>query len=313
MRALTTSRRRFLSPLQNRRDALYAVLMLAAGGVSMPVFSAASELRVITSDDSEATRKILQALALRLPGYQSSHDALTLRARKGTAVYVTLGPAAFQAALEADLPGPLLSLFTSSEAYTRLLAGSPRRHQYGPTTAIYAEAAPLHQMRLIRALYGRRISVGVLITANTAYMQLWLHHAARANDLELDIQTVEPGENPIQALTRVRSAVVLLAVPDRDIYTAANFRNILESTYRRNQPMIGFSTSLVDAGTLAAAYSTIDDIVAQAGNVTEALMAGKLQEPQHPVYWRATVNDNVAKSMNIVVSAAVRALGNPSP
>lgn len=311
MPARTSLHRHFGTPIQNRRRALF--LTLAFGGFATPIFGATYELRVITSDDGEATRKILQVLARRLPGYHRSNDPQALRARRGSAVYVTLGPAALQTALDADLSGPLLSLFTSSEAYVRLTGESSRPRQHGPTTAIYAEASPAQQMRLIRALYGRRVSVGVLLTANTAYAQAALRLAARTNDLELDVQIVSAGENPVHALTRVRSAVVLLAVPDRELYTSASFRNILESTYRRNQPMIGFSSSLVEAGTLAAAYSTIEDIIAQAADVIEALAAGRLPEPQHPLYWRVAINDSVAKSMNIVVEPAARALGNPSP
>ena len=274
------------------------------------VVAASFELRVITGDTSDATRQILDALQRQFASSQVG-DVRAFLQRRGPAVYLALGPAALQAALDVDLSEPLLSLFVSNEAYTRALAATKRPH--ASVSAIYAEASPHNQMTLVRALYARRVGVGVLLTSNTSSQEGALRRAARSADLDLDLQYVEPGENIIRAVGRLRSAGVLLAVPDHDIYTADNLRNILESTYRRNQAMIGFSASLVNAGTLAAAYSTLHDTIAQVGNVVAAMAAGRIPEPQYPVFWRVAINDNVAKSLNIVVSDAARALGNFPP
>ena len=168
-------------------------------------------------------------------------------------------------------------------------------------------------MMLIRALYARRVGVGVLLTESTAAQETELRRAARSADLDIDVQFVERGENAVRALTRVASSTVLLAVPDRDLYTVDNLRNLLESTYRRGQGVIGFSASLVNAGTLAAAYSSIDDTVAQVGEVAATMAAGRLPDPQYPRYWRVAVNDSVARSLNVVVSDAARRLGNFPP
>jgi len=274
-------------------------------------FARSYELRVVTADESVVTRQILQSLQRRYPALQGSSDANALAARKGPAVYLALGPSALRAALSVELDAPIISLFTSSQAYAELVGrGPPNRQQ---VTAIYAEASPTQQMQLISRLFGRRVTVGVLITENTAYLQPLLRQAARNANLELDIERVQRDDSVVRALTRVSAAGALLAVPDSALYTPATLRNVLESTYRRNQPVVGFSTALVAAGTMATAYSTIDDVIAQLDEVLDATSAGRTPEPQFPRYWRVAINESVARSLNVIVNDNVRTLGERPP
>lgn len=289
---------------------LGALLLVASICASAQGSLRGQELRVVTADDSTATRQIVASLRRQYPVLQENTDPKVLAARKGAAVYLAIGPAALRAALAADLEGPVVSVFTSSQTYADVTSGArPKR----AVTAIFAEASPAHQMQLISRLFGRRVTVGVLITANTAALQPLLRQAARNAGLGLEIEFVEPDENILRALTRLASTAAILAVPDSTLYTPANLRGTLESTYRRNQPVIGFSTSLVAAGTMATAYSTIDDVVAQLDEVLEAGAAGRAPEPQFPRYWRVAINENVARSLNIVITDEIRALGDRPP
>jgi hypothetical protein len=106
---------------------------------------------------------------------------------------------------------------------------------------------------------------------------------------------------------------VLLAVPDPELYNAQVARALLESTYRRRQGVIGFSKAMVSAGTLGAAYASIEDVVAHLDEVVEALFAGRAIESQYPQYWRVAINDSVARSLDLIVDASARSLGNFPP
>lgn len=298
------------------RRAILLIAPIAALAVVASIRAAAqalprgTELRVITADDSPATRQIVQGLLRRYPSLQSSSDPRTFAARKGPSVYLTVGPAALSAAVGADLDGPIVSAFTSSSIYNEIVGQSRRRTGI---TAIYAEASPIHQLRLTSQLYGRRVTVGVLMSQNTEYLEPIIRQGARSSNLDIEFSRLEPGDNVLRALTRLGMSAAILAVPDPLIYTPANLRNILESTYRRNQPVIGFATALVAAGTMATAYSTIDDVVAQLDEVLEAAAAGRTPEPQFPRYWRVAINENVARSLNIVITDEIRALGDRPP
>ena len=299
-------------PKPQRRAAvrLLAGTAVACGWCwSAAAAGAGAELRILVGSAAEGAGPIVAALKQRFPGAQVSEDVQMLAARGGPAAYLAVGPAALQAALKADVTGPLVSAFVSSEAYLRLTAAVPARRGQA-TTAIFAEASPTSQMQLIRRLYRRKVLVGVLISPSTRHLRPLIERAAVAADLAVSFEQVEPGGNPVRALAALTSASVLLAVPDPELYNAQVARAVLESTYRRRQGVIGFSRAMVSAGTLGAAYATVDDVAAQLGGMVEALMAGQVVDPQYPLYWRVAINDSVARSLDVTIDASVRELGN---
>jgi putative tryptophan/tyrosine transport system substrate-binding protein len=278
----------------------------SAGG---PAWGGSAELRILVGSATDGTGPVVAALKQRFPGAQTSDDVQVLASRGGAAVYLAVGPAALQAALKADVAGPLVSAFVSSEAYARLVAAMPAKRSQA-TTAIFAEASPTSQMQLIRRLYRRKVLVGVLLSPSTRHLRPLIERAAAAADLAVSFEQVEAGGNPVRALAALTSASVLLAVPDPELYNAQVARAVLESTYRRRQGVIGFSRAMVSAGTLGAAYATVDDVAAQLAGMVEALMAGQVVDPQYPLYWRVAINDSVARSLDVTVDASVRDLGN---
>lgn len=276
--------------------------------LQVPVAAAASgEVRILTvSQPTLAARESLEALTQRYPSATSDIDPQRLAARQGSGVYVALGADALKGILEAGINGPVLALLTSSEAFRSIVSSTGVDRRRVAIGAIYAEASPAHQFALIRLIFQRRITVGVLLSENTGHVEPLIRAAARSTDLDVEIHRLERGDNPIRALSRLSSANVLLAVPDRSIFSPETVQALLEATYRRGQPVVGFSSALVRAGTLASVYATIDDIVAQAATLIEQLAMGQQPIPLYPAYWRVAVNDSVARSLNIPISVEAR-------
>jgi putative tryptophan/tyrosine transport system substrate-binding protein len=291
-----------------RRGMLCLVL-----GLATPLCGSGAgfELRVIISESNATTQQTIKLLTKRFPKIQVESNLLTL-SRTGPTVYVALGLAAFQAALEVNLRAPLLALYVSSEQYHSLNAMHRTAQDRALVTAIFAESSPLHQMQLIRAIFSRELVVGVMLSENTAHLETSLQLAAKTHHLQMEIQRFEQATNVVRTIARFNTTDVLLAIPDRQIFAAETLRNLLESTYRRRQPVIGFSAALVRAGALASAYASVEDTTVQAIQVIEQLMEGKIPAAQYPMYWRVVVNDSVARSLNIPIDDAVRKLGNPS-
>jgi ABC-type uncharacterized transport system substrate-binding protein len=122
-----------------------------------------------------------------------------------------------------------------------------------------------------------------------------------------EVEALAQGDDINRVLNRIAPNEVLLAMPDSGVYNAENIRNILLSTYRHKQGVIGFSADMVKAGALASTYSEVEDINAQVAELAAAFVAtGELAPPQFPRYFSTIVNEGVARSLDIEVGDAAR-------
>lgn len=274
--------------------------------------AAQPELRILAAaQPTQAAREALAGLLAKFPAATTDNDARRLSERSGAAVYVALGSDALQQMLEVGPDGPVLSLLTSSEAYHAIASAQSVEQRRLQVTALFAEASPAQQLALVRKIFRRRITVGVLLSEYTAPFETQIRTAARGADLDLEVHRVSLADNPIRALTRLASATVLLALPDRAIMSAENVQAFLEATYRRGMAVVGFSAALVRAGALASVYSTVEEVVAQASLLIEQLAGGQQPVPQYPAYWRVAVNERVARSLDIPIDHEARSLNSP--
>lgn len=296
--------------IRRRCVALLAVAMCIAA----PSAAAASpDVRIVLAQyPTPAARETLAALIARFPSATADTDVRRLAGRSGSGIYVSLGPEALKGTLEAVPDGPVLALLISGESYRKTVAASAIKGRRTSVNAILAEASPSQQLMLIQLIFKRRITVGVLLSKDTMDVEPLIRSAAQQVNLDVDVQRIEPGDNPIRALNRLSSANVLLVVPDSAILSPENVQPFLEATYRRSQAVIGFSSALVRAGTLASVYSTVDEIAAHAAMLVEQLAKGQPAGVQYPIFWRVTVNESVARSMNIPVDNEARTFASPT-
>jgi len=266
--------------------------------------------QIITGDDSAVTHRIAEDLYKRLvPTFAAFRTEL---AQKRRMLYIAIGPTALRDALSRRCDCVVISAYTSSQVWRSVTSRqSPSQNQARQrrpsSTAIYAEPAPSDQMRLAALLYGRPVRVGVLLGPDTAFLRPQLHDAA-------EVQMYSPGEDLNHTLNSMTRAEMLLALPDSDIYNAENVRNILLSTYRRKQGVLGFSSDMVKVGALATTYSEIEDINAQVAEIAAHFVAtGELAEPQFPRYFRTIINEGVASSLDLRVTDAARNFARRAP
>ena len=295
-----------------RRHVLSAVLLSGILVPRAPRAAGAPDIRLIVGDDSPAQRLIVEAFLKRFPEAPVDRDPAKLKRIERPTAYVAVGPAALQSGLNVQLDAPLISLFTSRQTYSRAISERSASTRTA-VSAIYAEPSPTQQMRLIAALYKRQVTVGAMLSPQTRYIEPLLEQAAREQRLDLKLQRVDPEVGLVRTLTTLTTATALLIFPDASLFTPQNLRQLLEATYRRAQPVIGFSAALVSAGTLASAYSSVEDTLAQLDSIVESIAAGRTPDPQYPRYWSVVVNDRVARSLNVVVDDAVRSMGDRPP
>jgi putative tryptophan/tyrosine transport system substrate-binding protein len=285
------------------------LLALAAFGQSFltrtVVARSRHDVRVIIGPDADRHAQAIEALRLRYGPLEVGDHPQRLRRPVRPTAYLALGAAALQAAVDARLDGPVVSLFASRQAYERTTSAAPD----ASATAIFGEPAPIQQMRLIASLYGRQVAVGVLISEQSTSIEPLLRDAATASGLRLEVARVRQDTGLTRALNQFGSATVVLIQPDTALYSQTSLRELLESSYRRRLPIIGFSAALVAAGTLASAFTDVPDTLLQLDGVLDQIAAGRLPGPRYPIYWHVTVNDSVARSLDVVVNDATRSLG----
>jgi hypothetical protein len=260
--------------------------------------------QIVTADDSELTRRIADDLGRRLvPVFAGFRTELAQRRRM---LYVAIGPAALREVAARRCDCVAIAAFTSSQVFRAIVAKLPPARA-GAISAVYAEPAPADQLRLAALLYRRSpLHVAALLGPDTAFLKPALDG--------VDVLDAGPGDDINRLLNRIDQADVLLALPDSAIYNTENFRNILLSTYRRKQGVIGFSSDMVKAGALATTYSDIEDIDAQVAEIAASYVAGgELAAPQFPHYFRTAVNEGVARSLEVNVADAVRRFARPAP
>ena len=266
-----------------------------------------TELRALVVGQGDAVREIVEALRGAYPAIVLVHDPAAL-SKRSDGINILIGAAAVDAVGSRELPGVSIALFTSRESLE--ITGFLTR---GRTTAIYADPQPAAQFRLIRNLFRRAVRVGIIMGEHSERLHDLYRDAAVNADVEPVFERASVSNGITTPLNRFRNVSVLLAVPDSAIWTGGNLRVLLESSYRRNIPLIGFSSGMVSAGSLATSYSSLDDVIAQLREVVTSVLAGRMPPPQYPRYWRVIVNENVARSMSIPLEDDVRMLSSPRP
>lgn len=281
----------------------FADLLLPLGQprAALPV-----DLRVVVGSTSPQHNDALASIRRRFGSVPADADPQKLLRGPRPTAYVALGAAALQAAVAVGLDAPVVSLFASRQAFERAVEQSSSG---AAATAIYAEPAPDQQMKLIASIYKRTVTVGVLLSAQSAHLEPLLRRSAAGNGLGLEPVRVDPGIGLTRSLNRLAEATVLLIFPDSTLFTPTSLRELLESSYRRRLPVIGFSAALVAAGTLASAYTDIDDTLVQLASMVDPMAAGRLPAPRYPAFWRTAINDSVARSLDVAIDEDTRRLG----
>jgi len=161
---------------------------------------------------------------------------------------------------------------------------------------------PARQLNLIKLISPSFKTVGVLVT-NEATTQLQrLKELALQNKLNIDEHVSLPEDVRYQIDDISKSADIILAIADTDIYNASSLSQILLTSYRYKTPIIGFSKGFVKAGAIAGNVSSIEQLAQHLSeNLTKANApnSNSVGNIIYPKYFDVISNRNVAKSLNL--------------
>lgn len=169
-------------------------------------------------------------------------------------------------------------------------------------TSIWLEPPLSRQLTLANLVVPGNKKIGVLVNGETDKSKQ-LSGLTNAQQQQLKIVDLAEYENINQALYHVlKNTRLLLGTYNQDIYSAANMKNILITSYRQQKVLIGPSRAYLKAGSFATSYSNLTHISQRLIDIIKQHKADSswISSGYNP-YYRVLYNKQVARSLNLPV------------
>lgn len=290
-------------------------MLSGAVGLALPghlARAAEAEVWLVLSENGGAYAEAVQALQEAwarefrpaLNWRVSTWSGLPLDPASLPQLTVTLGARACLKAVELALANPdlarvpLLATLLPQASYPVLAARSIGCQ----SSALFLDQPPERIARLLRLALPEHKRVGVLFGPDSLAARPALSRALAARGLTLVEQTILNGEKGVYPALRALfdDSDLLLAMPDKLVYSPQNLPNILLAAYRQRIPVVSYSAAHVRAGALLALHTAPADTgpqIAQA--IQQWLSSRKLPPPALADACSVAVNDQVARSLGL--------------
>lgn len=212
---------------------------------------------------------------------------------------VASGDAALSAALRLN-PRPTLAVMIGQARFDALRMAHPDR----PLSAFTLDQPAERQFRLLKAVLPDARRAGVLLGPERGD-RVDLERAAAASGLDLFVRVIGDEAELIRGLEAVlRDSDSLIAVPDAMLSSPSAARSILLTSYRFQKPIVAFSRAYVDAGALAAIFTTPEQVAADliAWLRLQKDESVQLPPPRGPASFDIAVNRQVARALGLSVA-----------
>lgn len=247
-----------------------------------------------------AIRAALDKARARVSVYPQDGKKLDV-SRDRPDLIVTVGQRATQDVAAQNLGTPTLATLIPRQSFEKIA----QQRDYRQFSALYLDQPLTRQLDFVRLALPDRTRMGVVLGPESKDALKALQSAANDARLDLAVEQIRSEDELLPALQRVLAdSDVLLAMPDTLVFNKGTVQSLLLTTYRYQNPMIGFSQAYVKAGAMAAVYSTPEQIGKQTGEIVMRALAGKvvmLPPPEHPKYFSVSVNYQVARSLGLSV------------
>ena len=274
-------------------------------GLLLPSTVFALEVAVVVSQPAgphqafaDAFGRVTAGLGHRIVLAGSARQGVDDRVLARADLVVASGEAAAAAVLGRHRR-PILATMLSREAFERLR----RRHPEAALSAFTLDQPLDRQLRLLRALLPESRRVGALV-GDAGFDREALASAADRVGLALTTAVVAGESALIRGLENVlRDSDAFLAIPDPLLSSPSAARAILLTSYRFRKPVIAFSQAYVEAGALAAVYTTPEQVATEAAAWLASTRKDKprLPAPRGPAAFEIAINPQVARALGVRV------------
>lgn len=272
-----------------------------------PTPARALDIAVVLAQADGAPRVFVDALRTLLPENQhrlnvagSVDGGINESVLERPDVIIAAGAGAVEAVV-VRTRRPVLAVLLSRQQFANLRARFPT----APMSAIVLDQPLRRQLKLVHAVMPKASRLGVLLGPESGALETELADAAAGENIQLRSQQVLQAADVLAAAERLLDASdALLAIPDPVATNPASARAVLLSSYRYRRPMLAYSQAYVEAGALAAVFSSPSDValdvadwVATQGNGPVSLPAAR-----SPSRFGVAVNRQVARSLGLNIA-----------
>ena len=220
---------------------------------------------------------------------------------------VTVGAIAARQVKAWGIRAPTLCILLPRQAFQAIWTPSGGLTRIAhPAGAVVLDQPALRQLRLVRMLNLKRPRVALLSGKLT--QSAVAPFQKNADDLGIALHDVnlDNSDEPVAALRKaIAENDVILALPDPGTITAQHAKWLLYMAYQRSRPVLAYSQAFVDAGAIAAVYSTPAQIGREAGEIIVRVLSDPdssmayLLAMRYPRYFTVGTNRSVARSLGI--------------
>ena len=279
--------------------------VLLATVLCLPLVASALDVALVMSQRGGSAQAFADAFTTaalasghRVTRVEKVGGVLDEAALAGADLVIANGEAALAAVL-ATSSRPTLGVMLGRARFDVLNA----RYPQAELSAFTLDQPAARQLRLLRAVLPKSEHVGALFGDAQAGAKP-LQEAAAASGFDLEAATVASEAELIARLEAVlRRSDAFVAIPDALLSQPASARAILLTSYRFQKPVFAFSRAYVDAGALAAVFTTPQQVATDVVNWLNGLPPGRLTlpPPRAPESFEIAVNRQVARALGILL------------
>ena len=245
-------------------------------------------------DTAAAIRENLEAINIRTSIISTENiDASPVYTNTA---YIMIGQAAVYAFEAHEVDAPVLFITN------KIL----QNNRFNSAKANFVLEQPVcRDVPLIKALDQDWESIAFLSSINSLDRASDLTKCAIEYGFDLQVYAITDDTDLLKTLeTAIEDNDVLLTVADPSIYNSRTVKNILLTSYRHRKPVIGYSENFVDAGAIAAVYTSANSAGERAAQIISNFIDNNWQfksKVYYPANFSVRTNHQVAESLEIAL------------
>jgi putative ABC transport system substrate-binding protein len=218
---------------------------------------------------------------------------------------VTVGTGATQTVVSKEPSQPVIAALITDSAFSAIAQqyyGSREQALAAGLSVICLDQPVKRSIQLSKLLVPSASNIGLMLgPTSLPKLEEFSHYVTEAG-LEPILVSVNARDNPIKALEPIiKRSDVFIPLPDSRLINIATAKWILQLSYRYKVPVVVYSKAYLNAGALAAVYTSpenvalqVSELIAKHDDMTSGSGAAHM-----PAYFSVEFNTNVAEHLDI--------------